>query len=58
MASHIINKALIVASGRGSRLDPVLDNKPKPLVQVSEYTLIEQITQTAYYAGIGDFLSL
>ena len=41
MASTI-NKAIILAAGRGSRLRGVLKGKPKPLLKIGGTTLIER----------------
>lgn len=38
-----INKAIILAAGRGTRMDDLCDNTPKPLLKINNITLIESI---------------
>ena len=41
--ARTINKAIILAAGRGSRLRGVLKGKPKPLLKIGDTTLIENL---------------
>lgn len=45
-------KAVILSGGRGSRLSPLTDKKPKPLVTVGSRTLIEILLETLAENGI------
>jgi NDP-sugar pyrophosphorylase family protein len=49
-------KALILAAGDGSRLRPLTDEIPKPLVPLEGVPLIERIVLSAKEAGINEFL--
>ena len=44
-------KAMILAAGRGNRLRPLTDKKPKPLVRVGKCTLIEHHIHKLASAG-------
>ena len=43
MLASTINKAIILAAGRGSRLRGVLKGKPKPLLKIGDTTLVENL---------------
>jgi MurNAc alpha-1-phosphate uridylyltransferase len=45
-------KAMLLAAGRGSRLQPLTDTIPKPLVTAGEKSLIEHNLLALYKAGI------
>jgi len=49
-------KALIIAAGRGSRLNGLTKDKPKSLIQLLGLSLIERVILTAKQAGIGEFV--
>jgi MurNAc alpha-1-phosphate uridylyltransferase len=36
-------KAMVFAAGRGARLQPLTDTRPKALVEVAGRTLLEQV---------------
>lgn len=49
-------KALILAAGRGERLRPFTDEKPKPLISVFGLRLIEWVILSAREVGIEDYV--
>lgn len=49
-------KALIIAAGKGSRLNRLTDDNPKPLIQLLGLSLIERVLLTAKQAGISEFV--
>ncbi len=49
-------KALIIAAGRGERLRPFTDEKPKPLTPLLGLRLIERVILSAREAGIREFV--
>ncbi|TES90320.1 MAG: nucleotidyltransferase [Candidatus Cloacimonadota bacterium] len=49
-------KALIIAAGRGSRLQNLIKTKPKPLIQLLGLSLIERVILTAKQSGINEFV--
>ncbi len=51
----MINKLLVIAAGRGSRLNHLTSSTPKPLMEVCGLTLIERLLLTAKKAGITEF---
>ncbi|MBT8141430.1 MAG: nucleotidyltransferase family protein [Gammaproteobacteria bacterium] len=49
-------RAMILAAGRGVRLSPLTDTKPKPLIRVGEKCLIEYQIEALHKAGIQDIV--
>jgi CDP-L-myo-inositol myo-inositolphosphotransferase len=49
-------KALIIAAGKGNRLNDMTDHKPKPLIQLLGLSLIERVILTSKQAGIYEFV--
>jgi len=49
-------KALIIAAGKGSRLQAAAKEKPKPLIELLGLSLIERVILTAKQAGINEFI--
>ena len=49
-------KAMILAAGRGERLRPLTEFRPKPLIEVGERTLIEHHVIRLAAAGIHDII--
>lgn len=49
-------KAMILAAGRGSRMEALTDNCPKPLLEVGAYSLIEHQLRRLKSAGINDVI--
>lgn len=49
-------KAVILAAGQGTRLRPLTDDKPKPLVELCGISLLERIVDTLQSADIEDIL--
>ena len=49
-------KSLIIAAGRGNRLNDLTDNKPKALIPAAGLTLIERVILTTKQAGINEFV--
>lgn len=49
-------KAMILAAGRGSRLRPLTDVTPKPLLQAGEHRLIEHLIYKLVAAGITEIV--
>ena len=44
--------AVILAGGKGSRLEPLTDNLPKPLVCISDQPIIEVLIKQLYKGGV------
>lgn len=49
-------KALIIAAGKGSRLESLTKDEPKPLIQLLGLSLIKRVILTAKQAGIYEFV--
>ncbi len=49
-------KALIIAAGKGSRLESLTKNEPKPLIRLLGLSLIERVILTAREVGINEFV--
>lgn len=49
-------KAVILAAGKGTRLRPLTDNTPKPMLPVAGRPLLEWMIERVREAGIGDVL--
>jgi len=49
-------KALIIAAGKGSRLERISKGQPKPLIKLLGLSLIERVILTAREAGIVEFI--
>lgn len=49
-------KALIIAAGKGSRLESLTKDESKPLVQLLGLYLIERVILTAKQAGVNEFV--
>lgn len=51
-----VNQCLILAAGNGSRLRPLSQGLPKPLVQIHGRSLVEHVIRDAHQAGIDSFV--
>ena len=51
-----VNQCLILAAGNGTRLRPVSDGLPKPLVHFRGKPILEQVILRAHKAGIDNFV--
>ena len=49
------NWAIIMAGGMGSRIRPLTDDKPKPLLEVAGKPIIETVLRNCIFAGIRKF---
>ena len=47
-------KALLLAAGRGERMRPLTDDRPKPLLTVGRESLIERHLRKLEEAGVRD----
>ena len=47
---------VILAGGRGERLKPITDTRPKPMIIVAGKTLIERLIEAGYRGGIRRFV--
>lgn len=51
-AKHLVRRAIIMAAGKGSRLAPVTDTIPKPLVRVNGQRMIDTCIRALHDNGI------
>ena len=49
-------KAVVLAAGQGSRLKPLTNNRPKPMVPVANRPLLEYVVEAVADAGITDLV--
>ncbi len=49
-------KAVILAAGRGTRLQPITNVIPKPLVTLGDYTILEILLRQLRHAGFKDII--
>jgi NDP-sugar pyrophosphorylase family protein len=49
-------KAVILAAGRGTRLQPITNVIPKPLVTLGEYTMLEILLRQLRHAGFKEII--
>jgi glucose-1-phosphate thymidylyltransferase len=49
-------KAVVLAAGKGTRLEPLTDDTPKALVEVADRPLIEHVFDSLVELGIDDFV--
>ena len=49
---YTVQRAIIMAAGRGSRLRPLTDTVPKPLIKIAGVPLIERTILTLHQHGI------
>ena len=52
MEKHQVKRAIIMAAGKGSRLAPVTDTTPKPLVKVNGERMIDTVIRALHHNGI------
>jgi CDP-L-myo-inositol myo-inositolphosphotransferase len=55
-SNGLINKALIIAAGQGSRLHSITNGNPKPLIHLLGLSLIERVMLSVKEAGVCDFI--
>jgi NDP-sugar pyrophosphorylase family protein len=49
-------KAMVFAAGRGTRLKPLTDSRPKALVEIGGVTLLEQVMRRLVGAGVTEVI--
>jgi NDP-sugar pyrophosphorylase family protein len=50
-----VQKALILAAGRGTRMQSLTDEKPKPLLQIGGRPLLARVVESLRQAGLREF---
>jgi dTDP-glucose pyrophosphorylase len=54
--SPVVNKVVVMAGGRGSRLDPITRIVPKPLLPIGDRPILELIMNSFYNQGYEKFI--
>ncbi len=55
-SNGLINRALIIAAGQGSRLHSITNGNPKPLTHLLGLSLIERVMLSVKGVGVNDFV--
>lgn len=53
--SQLPNPVVLMAGGRGTRLRPLTDHCPKPMLQVAGKPILESVLEQCITSGLGDF---
>ncbi len=54
--SHLVKKAIVLAAGEGTRLEPITDAIPKEMIRVGKKPAIEHVLRVLKAGGIEDVL--
>ena len=49
---HRVERAIIMAAGKGTRMQPITLSTPKPLVKINGVPMIESVIKSLYSNGI------
>ncbi len=52
----MVDKAVVLAAGRGRRLNPLTNTRPKPMVPVANRPLLEHVVEACRDAGVDDLV--